>query len=62
MGRCGWRMIRESKDLPENMLVIFRKRSEQALGIWAKKGYPRSITKLVWGFFIFQTVKEWRLS
>ena len=62
MGRCGWRVIRESEDLPENMFVIFRKRSEQSMGIWAKKGIPQINYKIGLGFFIFQTVKERRLS
>jgi hypothetical protein len=44
MGRCGWRMIRESEDLPEDLFVFFGKEAS-SMGISGRRmGYPRSIT------------------
>ena len=60
MGRCGWRLIRESEDLPETLLVILGKGASNPWNSGLKKGYPGSINN--WsGVFISQTGK-WGLS
>jgi len=43
MGRCGWRVIRESEDLPEDLFVFFGKEASSMCISGRRTGYPRSI-------------------
>ena len=52
LGRCGWRMIRKSEDLPEILLVILGQEAGNPWNSGLKKGHPGSITQLVWGSYL----------
>jgi len=59
LGRCGWRLIRKSEDLPEILLVIAGQEAGKSRHSGLKKGLPGSITNVVWGFH-FPGREGWR--